>query len=102
MGCELEKTESELVDGKCPLHPKQEIELVEEENYFFRFSKYQERLLKLYEDNSEFTVPAHRLNEIRNFVQGGLQDFSISRLAKKMPWGCASTWRQRTCYVCLV
>ncbi len=87
VGCELEKTESELVDGKCPLHPKQEIELVEEENYFFRFSKYQERLLKLYEDNSEFTVPAHRLNEIRNFVQGGLQDFSISRLAKKMPWG---------------
>ena len=87
VGCELEKTESELVDGKCPLHPKQEIEIIEEENYFFRFSKYQDKLLALYEKNPEFTVPAHRLNEIKNFVASGLQDFSISRLVEKMPWG---------------
>lgn len=87
VGCELEKTESELVDGKCSLHPNQEIELIEEENYFFRFSKYQDKILALYKNNPEFTVPAHRLNEIRNFVASGLQDFSISRLAKKMPWG---------------
>src|SRR6185369_16198655 len=45
VGCELEKTDSELVDGKCPLHPKMEIELIEEENYFFAFSKYQKPLL---------------------------------------------------------
>src|SRR5207253_293740 len=48
VGCELEKTDSELVDGKCPIHPNLEIEIINEENYFFRFSKYQERLLKLY------------------------------------------------------
>jgi methionyl-tRNA synthetase len=86
VGCELEKTDSELVDGHCLLHPNMEIELIDEENYFFRFSKYQQALLNLYE-NSSFVVPNSRLNEIRNFVDGGLQDFSISRLKNKMPWG---------------
>lgn len=57
VGCELEKTESELVDGRCPLHPNTELELIEEENYFFRFSKYQKQLLDLYEKNPEFVVP---------------------------------------------
>jgi len=85
-GCELEKTDSELVDGKCPLHPNLEIEIIDEENYFFRFSKYQTALLELY-DNANFVVPSGRLKEIKNFVAGGLQDFSISRLASKMPWG---------------
>jgi len=87
VGCELEKSDSELVDGCCPLHPKQKIELIDEENYFFAWSKYQEKLLKLYEDNPGFIVPQHRLNEIKNFVASGLQDFSISRLKSKMPWG---------------
>jgi methionyl-tRNA synthetase len=87
VGCELEKTESELVDGKCPLHPNQEIELIEEENYFFRFSKFQDQLLKLYKKNPDFVIPAHRLHEVKNFVESGLEDFSISRLAEKMPWG---------------
>lgn len=87
-GCELEKTESELnEDGRCLLHPTKEIEIIEEENYFFRWSKYQEALLKLYQDNPQFVVPEKRLNEVRNFVAGGLQDFSISRLKEKMPWG---------------
>ena len=44
VGCELEKTESELVDGKCPIHPNLELEFIDEENYFFRFSKYQKPL----------------------------------------------------------
>ena len=87
VGCELEKTESELVDNKCPVHPNLELELIAEENYFFRFSKYQQALLELYEKNSEFVVPAHRLHEIKNFVMSGLEDFSISRLKEKMPWG---------------
>jgi methionyl-tRNA synthetase len=86
IGCELEKTESELVDGKCSLHPLQELEIIEEENYFFRFSIYQKQLLKLYE-NEDFVVPKIRLNEIRAFVERGLDDFSISRLQSKMPWG---------------
>jgi methionyl-tRNA synthetase len=88
VGCELEKMESELnEDGKCPVHPNQELESIEEENYFFRFSKYQDALLKLYTERPDFVVPAHRLNEIRAFVERGLQDFSISRLKSKMPWG---------------
>lgn len=87
VGCELEKTESELEDGKCPLHPNLELELIDEENYFFRFSKYQQPLLDLYNKNPDFVQPAHRLQEIRNFVEAGLEDFSISRLKSKMPWG---------------
>ncbi len=87
VGCELEKTESELEEGKCPVHPNMEIELIDEENYFFRFSKYQQALLDLYEKNTEFVVPNKRFNEIKKFVEGGLEDFSISRLKSKMPWG---------------
>lgn len=86
VGCELEKTESELADGKCPLHPLQEMEIIEEENYFFRFSIFQKQLLDLYK-NEDFVVPTTRLNEIRAFVERGLDDFSISRLKSKMPWG---------------
>ena len=87
VGCEMEKTESELIDGCCPLHPKQKLEIINEENYFFRFSKYQEPLLKFYETHPNFVVPPHRQQEIKNFVASGLQDFSISRLQDKMPWG---------------
>ena len=87
VGCELEKTDSELVDGRCPLHPNKDIEVIEEENYFFRFSKFQDKLLELYEKNPEFVLPKKRLNEINAFVEKGLEDFSISRLKSKMPWG---------------
>jgi len=87
VGCELEKTESELVNGKCPIHPNLELEFIDEENYFFRFSKYQKKLLELYEKNPDFVLPVHRLNEIKKFVAAGLEDFSISRLKAKMPWG---------------
>ncbi len=87
VGCELEKTDSELVDGKCPLHPNKELDNIEEENYFFKFSSYQERLLELYETNPNFVVPGFRQNEMAVFVKNGLTDFSISRLKSKMPWG---------------
>lgn len=86
-GCELEKTDSELVDGKCPWHPNLELEVIQEENYFFRFSKYQDKLLELYNKNPEFILPLEKLNEIKRFVENGLMDFSISRLREKMPWG---------------
>jgi len=87
IGCELEKTDSELIEGRCPLHPNVKLEIIEEENHFFRFSKYQQPLLDLYEKNPDFVLPKNRLKEIRNFVAGGLEDFSISRLKEKMPWG---------------
>jgi len=87
VGCELEKTDSELVDGRCPVHPNLDLQLLDEENYFFKFSNYQQPLLDLYEKRSDFVVPEHRQHEIRTFVEGGLKDFSISRIASKMPWG---------------
>ncbi len=87
VGCEMEKTDSELENGRCPLHPNQDLELIDEENYFFRLSKYQDKLLALYDERNDFVVPDNRLKEIRNFVANGLQDFSISRLASKLPWG---------------
>ncbi len=89
VGCELEKTESELVNDRCPLHPNQELELIDEENYFFRFSAYQQPLLELYRRQPEFVLPAGKSKEIRKFVERGLTDFSISRLKAKMPWGVA-------------
>lgn len=87
VGCELEKTDSELVDGRCPIHPKMDIEHIEEENYFFKFSAFQKPLLDLYAANPTFVVPANRQEEIKKFVERGLEDFSISRLKAKMPWG---------------
>jgi methionyl-tRNA synthetase len=91
VGCELDKTDSELVNGKCPIHPLQDIELISEENYFFKFSAFGDQLLALYERKNEaglpFVLPESRLNEIHSFVSRGLQDFSISRLKEKMPWG---------------
>lgn len=87
VGCELEKTDSELVDGRCPIHANLEIELINEENYFFRWSKYQKELLELYKKQPDLVVPDFRFNEIKKFVETGLEDFSISRLKKKMPWG---------------
>jgi len=87
IGCELEKTDSDLIDGKCPDHPNQELELRNEENYFFKFSEFQKPLLDLYNKNSSLVVPGSRFGEIKKFVESGLQDFSISRLKEKMPWG---------------
>ena len=87
VGCELEKTDSELVNEKCPIHPNLNIEIIEEENYFFKYSKYQKTLLDFYEKNSDFVVPEKRYNEIKEFTKRGLEDFSISRLKEKMPWG---------------
>ncbi len=87
VGCELEKTDSELQNGRCPLHPNLDIEIIKEENYFFRFSKYQVPLLDLYARRPDLVVPDYRFNEIRAFVAAGLEDFSISRQKTKMPWG---------------
>lgn len=88
VGCESEKTDSELgEDGTCLVHPGRALELISEENYFFKYSAFEKQLLELYEKNSNFIVPDFRMHEIKNFVQNGLQDFSISRRKEKMPWG---------------
>ncbi len=88
VGCELEKTDSELDEnGQCPLHPGKDLEKIEEENYFFRWSNYGQKLLDFYEQNPDFVQPDYRFNEIKKFIERGLEDFSISRLKEKMPWG---------------
>lgn len=87
IGCELEITDSQLVNGRCPIHPNKDVEIIEEENYFFRFSKYKQPLIDFYTNNPDFVVPEGRFNEIKSFVAGGLHDFSISRVKEKMPWG---------------
>jgi len=87
VGCELEKTDSDLVDCKCPDHPNTPLEIRDEENYFFKFSAFGDKLLKFYKENPTFVIPDFRFNEIKAFVERGLQDFSISRLKSKMPWG---------------
>ncbi len=87
VGCELEKTDSELVDGKCEIHPHLNIEIIEEENYFFKFSEFGDKLLALYDRGGHRIVPDFRMNEMREFIKRGLEDFSISRLKSKMSWG---------------
>lgn len=89
VGCESEKTDSELINGECPDHPGKPVSSIQEENYFFKYSAFQEKLLALYAAHPDFVVPDFRFNEIKAFVERGLQDFSISRLKTKMPWGVA-------------
>ncbi len=86
VGCEAFKTEKEIVDGKCPLHPSLELKEVSEENYFFRFSKYHDDLLQ-YLERPEVLIPEWRRVEAVNFVKGGLEDFSISRETVRLSWG---------------
>lgn len=85
VGCEAFKTEADLVDGKCPDHLKAPEE-IEEENYFFRLSKYQSYLEEYLADETA-TVPNWRRLELLNFVQKGLEDLSISRQKSRMDWG---------------
>lgn len=75
--------ESELVDGRAPTGAP--VEWVEEESYFFALSKFQEKLLKFYEDNEDFIKPKSRYNEVLSFVKSGLTDLSISRTT--FDWG---------------
>jgi len=89
VGCEAFKTEEELVDGKCPDHGV-EPEWIEEKNYFFRLSAYQDKLLALYDERPDFVLPGFRFNEARSFIEGGLRDFSISRAGQ--PWGIPLPW----------
>lgn len=87
VGCEAFKTEHEILpDGHCELHPHIKPQELTEENYFFRFSKYQEQLFA-YLSRPDVIIPDWRREEAVNFVKGGLEDFSISREAARLSWG---------------
>ncbi len=86
VGCEMEKTDSELVNGVCPDHPNKELEIIDEENYFFKASEFTEKLKEYFKKNP--VIPEFRQNEIVSLIEReGMKDFSISRLKEKMEWG---------------
>ena len=89
VACEAYFIEEELIEGKCPIHMK-ETTYVEEENYFFRLSRFEDRLLKWYEDHPNAITPGFRMNEVLGFIKGGLNDFSVSR--KTLTWGIPLPW----------
>ncbi|WP_031516405.1 methionine--tRNA ligase [Desulfofalx alkaliphila] len=82
--CETFFTEYQLVEGKCP-DCNREVELLQEESYFFRMSKYADRWLKYIEDNPDFIQPTSRRNEMISFVKQGLEDLCVSRTT--FDWG---------------
>lgn len=86
VGCESYKTEKDLVEGKCSIHPNLTPEEITEENYFFRFKNYEQKLLN-YLAGDAVIVPEWRREEAVNFVKAGLEDFSISREKARLSWG---------------
>ncbi len=97
VACEAYYTEDELVDGNCPIHGRP-VERVTEENWFFKLSRYEQRLLDHYAANPDAVQPATRRNEVLGFIKQGLTDFSMSR--KSVSWGIPLPWDpEQTCYV---
>ena len=85
VGCEAFKQDNEIVDGKCILHPTRTLEWVKERNWFFRLSKYQGFLHRLFTERPEFFQPQTRRNEMLALLEAGLQDISASR--SRVTWG---------------
>ncbi len=85
-GCEAFKTEKDLVDGKCPDHPNGEIEKIDEENYFFKLSKYKDDVIKLIKNDEYKIVPEIRKKEMLSFLENA-RDVSFSRPKTSLPWG---------------
>jgi len=99
IGCEQYVTRNDLVDGKCPLHNK-EPELRREEAYLFKLSAFQKTLLELIKNGTYCILPEQRRKEITTFIEGGLQDISISRLKEKVHWGIELPFdKKHTCFV---
>ena len=89
VACEAYYTEDELVDGNCPIHLRP-VELLKEENYFFKLSAFEQPLLDWYEAHPDFVRPESKRNEALGFIRQGLQDFSISRTS--ITWGVPIPW----------
>lgn len=86
VACEEFKEERDLTeDQHCPIHINKKVEWRDEDNYFFRLSKYQDALTQFYQEHPDFIQPPSRRNEVLSFVEQGLKDFSISRV--NLDWG---------------
>jgi len=85
--CEAFYEEGDLIDGRCPVHPEDpaNIQRLKEENFFFRLSKYEQKLKDLYRDRPDFCEPEIRRNEVLGWLDRGLKDISVSR--KNLSWG---------------
>nr|NIP32995.1 class I tRNA ligase family protein [Candidatus Saccharibacteria bacterium]NIV04208.1 class I tRNA ligase family protein [Calditrichia bacterium]NIS38729.1 class I tRNA ligase family protein [Candidatus Saccharibacteria bacterium]NIV72656.1 class I tRNA ligase family protein [Calditrichia bacterium]NIV99808.1 class I tRNA ligase family protein [Candidatus Saccharibacteria bacterium] len=83
-GCEAFVTENDLVDGKCPTH-QTKVEKIKETNYFFKLTKYRDKLLKYIEENPDFIQPKTRRNEVVSYIKEFMTDVSISR--ESIKWG---------------
>ncbi len=87
VGCEQFYNEKDLdTEGRCPIHLKKP-ELLAEENYFFRLSKYSDALKKHFDEHMDFVFPQNRQKEMRHLLDEGLEDISISRSVEKLSWG---------------
>ncbi len=87
VGCEAFKSEKDLEDGQCPLHPTREIKWVEEPNYFFEVGRFRRQLLDLYDADPQFVQPKPKYNEVRNVVEGWTEDQKLSVSRARVPWG---------------
>jgi methionyl-tRNA synthetase len=92
VACEEYYTDEELVDGECPIH-RRPVEWFEEENYFFRLSRFQSRLLDWYAAHPGAIVPEFRGNEALGLIRSGLRDFSVSRTSLR--WGIPLPWDEK-------
>ncbi len=86
VGCEKFLNEKDIIENKCALHPSVKLEMVEEENYFFKLGNYRKQLLK-YLENEKSILPEWRRKEAIDFVGDAMEDFSISRSKKRLSWG---------------
>lgn len=86
-GCERFVTEKDLVNGKCPNHPNREIENISEENYFFKLSKYSDKIIELIKKDKLEIYPEKWKNDFLSLIKDGLTDVSFSRDKKHLPWG---------------
>ncbi|MBI4919593.1 methionine--tRNA ligase [archaeon] len=99
IGCEQYLTQSDLVDGVCPLH-KRKPELRKEESYLFKLSSFQNELAELIKSEKYKIIPENVRNEVMNFINSGLKDISISRLKEKVYWGIELPFdKNHTCFV---
>jgi len=97
VGCELYYAPDDLLDGNCPIHATP-VEQVSEENYFFKLSRFEDRLAAHYAEHPEAVQPAGKRNEALGFIKQGLRDFSISRTS--ISWGIPLPWdRAHVSYV---
>lgn len=89
-GCEEFLKEKDLVSGHCEYHPTREIQVIEDENYFFKWTAFKDFLTSLFEQNQKFVLPESRYKEMKAFIDG-IEDIPVTRRKERLPWGIETT-----------